>query len=779
MPPSAPVVVEPALRPEPTPRRPLSLDLVPAAPRAGLDGLRRHARLAAFTTVVVAVLAFSWGWPGRLVLDGPGVSMYVQLALDHLQHGGIPYWLPNMWAGSPAWALAPSFPVLALIPAAVLVGAETAVKLATLGAQITGGWGVFVLAQSLWGRRTTVLPLTAAVIYALHPLFISHGALFGHETSVWVMAVTPWLAWSVRKAFQGTGRRYAVLAGMLAAFAVLQQAEHAYGLVLMCLCQLAIEVGRARRADRRAPGARGVRHVLLQAGTIGAVGVGLIAFWLAPFLALSRSFVLTPPDVVRAVLEHGIGSVLGHEPGTFLTRSHALSGTVVFQGDLLTGNVYLSWVCLIPTFLTAFLLARHDDDGHLTAVLVAGAVGVWLSSAGVPLADSGPAHRFELVPFLVIGALTGLLFGSCIRRVTSGRATVIGTAVALLVLLSVPYVTPFLALQRVVPLLNSIRFPRFYPVAALGVTLGAVYPLRFIGPWARARRPALAPALTIAAALALLGLFFVDIHPYRSFYRVSPPADQAAYQQATDTLNAVGADFRVATPLFGDPRLTAALLRTGYDLSVGWPHPIASKQVWRVTGEAMISPPVYREEALGLSGTAYFASERLSDPVHGVQRVIGVHLERNPSVLPLVRAYDQALVVRDSAIAPELAVSLAHRNVAVVTGGSEVARALGTVADGVVTNPDACDERRTGTGDVAHEVAMACAIHRWVGVYAGFELRSVSDYVGGVFRSSTDGLSAVSVWLDRNPGDTTHLSLHEVGSDGGIGAEVADRKSVV
>src|SRR5439155_11763873 len=97
---------------------------------------------------------------------------------------------------------APSFPVLSLLPAAMVLGPETAVKLATLAAQIAGGWGAFVLAQSLWDRKSTVLPLTAAVIYALHPLFVSHGALFGHETSIWVMAVTPWLAWSVRKAFK-------------------------------------------------------------------------------------------------------------------------------------------------------------------------------------------------------------------------------------------------------------------------------------------------------------------------------------------------------------------------------------------------------------------------------------------------------------------------------------------------------------------------------------------------------------------------------------------------
>src|SRR5205085_816269 len=78
-------------------------------------------------------------------------------AVDHLQHGGgIPYWMPEMWGGTPAWALAPSFPTLALVPLAIVTGPDTAVKLATLAAQAVGGWGAFVLAQSLWQRRSTV-----------------------------------------------------------------------------------------------------------------------------------------------------------------------------------------------------------------------------------------------------------------------------------------------------------------------------------------------------------------------------------------------------------------------------------------------------------------------------------------------------------------------------------------------------------------------------------------------------------------------------------------------
>src|SRR5205823_4890026 len=107
--------------------------------------------------------------------------------------------------------------------------------------------------------------------------------------------------------------------------------------------------------------------------------------------------------------------------------------------------------------------------------------------------------------------------------------------------------------------------------------------------------------------LLLLAAFLVDVHPYRSFYRVRPPDGDAAYRQAADNLAAVGSDFRVATAQFGDPRLSSSLLKSGFELSVGWPHPIAARDAWRLTGEAIIGPPFYREKALGLSATAYMA----------------------------------------------------------------------------------------------------------------------------------------------------------------------------
>lgn len=777
----AETVPERGLSEEPAARAPEPSGPPPAAPahrrwrtRAG-DTWSQHPRPVAFGTVAVAVLVFSQGWPGRLVLDGPGVAMWLDMVVGQLQHGGgVPYWMPQMWAGSPAWALAPSLPTLVLAPLGLLVGGEQAVKLATLAAQIVGGWGAFMLAQALWndparprvghGSRL-LLPAAAALLYALHPLVVSHAALFGHETSLWVIAVTPWLAWTIRQALQGGGRRWAVASGLLAAWAILHQAEHAYGLVLMGGLQLALELARARHR----PGA--VRYVLSQTLLMAAVTAGLIAFWLLPFLTMSRSFVLTPPEVVRSVLQDGLAAVLGNEPGTFLSRAAPITQPVGFDGDLLGGNVYLSWVCLIPTFLTALLISRHDDDGHLTAVLLAGAIGLWLSTAGIPLAQSGPANRYELLPFLVVGSLMGLLAGSCLRRMSSGRAATLlglGAAAALLI---APYVTPFLALQRVIPLLSSVRFPRFYPVAALGVALGAVYPLRIGSAWLEGRRPDWARRATIAATAVLLVAFLVDIAPYRSFYRARPSDGAEAYQRAASNLAAVGDDFRVGVPMFGDPRLSRSLLDKGVALSTGWPHPIAGRNAWRLTGEPMIAPPFYREQALGLAGTAYLASEQFAEADRERRRVTGVQMQRDPWALPLVRAYRRTVVVRDSSITPELAVSLAQHNVAVVAGGARETEALAELHPDVVGARDACGKEFTAAGAIANEVAMACALDNWIGSFAGYDVLRVGGGLGGVVRSQAPGLQGIGVWLDRAPG-ATELILHSVDADGAVGPEI-------
>ena len=717
--------------------------------------------------VLFAVLSFSRGWAqGTLVLDGPGTSLYVDLALDHLRAGnGLPYWVPDMWSGTPTWALGPSVPVLLLLPLAALIGADESVKMAILAFQVAGGCGAFVLARSLWGR--TWPAVAAGLLYGLHPFFMSHGAFAGAETSLGVIAVTPWLVWSLRLALRRCGGQYVALAGLFAAFAVLHQAEHAYGVVMLCGLLLLVELARARRAK---PGPDAPGGVLFRAGAVVLIGLGVVAHWLAPFLVLGKNFVLSPPDLVRSelVTPESTGARVGQDLGIFLHRSNGFSS--IFDGDLLrVGSFYLGWVLVALTVVTVLLLPRRDHDGYLTTILLSSLVGVWLSSGAVPLASSDLAQPAHVVALTVVGAVAGVLVGTFLRRLGLRRAAGPAAVAAAVFLVIAPYVAPFLSLQEVVPLLSSIRFPRFYTIAPLALALAGVYPLTRIQGWAAARQPRIAPLFSAALSLVLVGVFLVDVHPYRTFYRLNPPM-RSPEDARTATILARGDEgLRLGTDNYGDPGVVSALVDTGWDLSVGWPHPLAGKQLWRMTTEAMSGPLGYRFNALALSGTQYVIKQRFgeSDPNAGVLSLQEFQrLEANPRVRPVVRAYEEAMVVEDRALTPVLAATLAHRNVGVVAGDDQAGAALGPIARTLVGSADACrDGSTTGLGaGAAGEVFTACSIHRWLGTTKGY-VDVGGGTVGGIFRSPGADLRGIAVWLDRAPGPT-ELLLNELAADG-------------
>lgn len=726
---------------------------------------------AVLALMSLAVIGFSGGWRyGDLVLDGPGVAMYVDMALDNWQGFGVPYWLGEMWGGAPVWSFAPSLPVLKLLPLGSILGGEEAVKAMTLVAQIVGGWGTWILARSLWGRGSPAL--LAGFIYGLHPLFVTH-AFFGHETSIWVMASTPWLVWSLRLALRGRGVRYVVGAGLIAGFAVLQQPEHVYALVVLCGALLVVELARARITGS---GPTGWGGVLVRATVVVVIGLGVTAHWLVPFATMSEQFVLTPPAAAQSVLFEGVAADVGQEMGLFLRRSSELQGTAGFVGrNLLSGTLYLSWVAFALTLATIVLLPRRDRDGCLTAVLFAGAVGVWMSTAGIPLANSGPVARGQLLPFAAVGTLAGLLVGSLLRRLRLSRwLAALGTLATAGLLLLLPYATPFVALQKVVPFMASIRFPRLYHIAALAVALAAAYPLTLVRDWAMRRQPRSAAPLAGAAALAVAGLFVVDIWPYRSYYEAQAPHRDDAYALAERRLDSFGGAGRVATENFGDPAAVGYLLAQDQEVSSGWPHALASASAWQVTGEAFLAPRGLSDAAFGLSATTHRAAEVYAFPGNDESLVSEVALRLNTRAMPLVRTYDQALVLADEEISPLLATSLAQRNIGVVNAGAATAAELGNRARAFLGDDDAC----AGAGDipvqeVARQLATSCSLERWVGVFTGSSQRKVDERPGALFTPPLDGLAGISVWLDNPPGPT-RLVVYELADDPGApGIEVA------
>jgi hypothetical protein len=734
--------------------------------------------LVAVTALLTAVLAaFSGLWTGgSLLIDGPGIALYVRLATDYLTAiGRVPYWVPEMWSGAPVWALAPSLPAIMLVPIASVFGPAVAVKVAILAFQVIGGVGAYVLARSIWGR--TPANLVAALVYTLHPFILSHGPLAGAETASGVLAVVPWLVWTLRLGLRGEGTRYVVGAGFLAAFAVIHQAELAYGLVILCVVLVVGEAGRLRSIGSTMP----VRRVVARAAAVGGLAMALAAHWLLPFLALGKSFVLSPPELVKGELYNGIGASVGREIGIFFTRASYRTGTISFTRDgILSDFFYLGWVCVAVSVVSLVLISRRDGERTLAAVLLVSLVGVWMSTAAVPLASSGPAQRHQWIGLGLAGAAAGLALGAYVRRLgLHPRGRVVAVVGGLGLLCALPFVTPFLSLQTFVPLVSSLRFPRFYVVAPLGLALGTAYPIVHLAREG-VRRPRLRVVPPAALAVVIALAFIVDVLPYRSFYRLNPPADDAAYQQMAASLASVGGDARIATGSI-DPRSITAVMDTGRPLSVGWPHPLAGVHNWRLSGEAYVAPFGYREAAYGLSSTGYLAVEETSDRGTDHEAVASIRLIRNPRILPLVRTYDQAVVMSDTNLAPLLATSLAARNVAVVDEIPDAERRLGGMPVAKVPGARPCRPESVSTlGPLAGEVAVACALHPWIGAFfAGSTLQPLRGHeVGGVYQSLANGLRGLAVWLDGNPG-RAELALYELGDDGHtLGPELARSQAV-
>jgi hypothetical protein len=727
-------------------------------------------------------LVFTRAWTGgHLVLDGQGQSLWVKLALDHWWgNAGVPYWIGEMWSGTPAWGLAPTFPVINLLPVAALIGPEEAVRAFGIAAQIIGAWGAFILARSLWENRAGAL--MAGFVYGLHPLLVSHLALFGHQTSIAVMAATPWLVLAVLAALRGQGRRWIALAGLLSGFCILEQAEHIYGLLLLIGCVFMTELASTAKAGGRAAAS----GLLRRATAVGGLAGGMAAYWLLPLSKLNTAFVLTPPELARYTLTSDVGARLGNDPGLYLRRTGGVGNIVTFNTlDVFNvGSFYLSWVCVLLTIVTIVAVARRRGNGTLSAILVASTLALWTSNGGVAFV-SGSLAKQGPIPWLVVGALSGLLLGGFIRQLHLGRVgTGIGVVLAVL-LFGLPYVAPFLAIQDFVPLLLNVRFPRLYPIAILGFALGAGYPVVLATEWASQHRPQHARVLAPAVALALIAAFLVDAAPYSGFYNVSPPDPTAGYTQAATRLAAAGDSFRVAGTI--DPRVVEPLLDSGRDQATGWPHPVASQAIWHLTFESLFaSPPGFRDGALGLSSTGYYVFDPSSDPIRGTgpnapTKVDEVTLQRNPGALPLVRAYDSAVIVKDATLAPDLAVQLSRRGIGVITGDSQAARALGPVVRARVPAENACASPRAERPQgpqldaiLAREVASACSLNKWVGGIIELGTVGLSSGTGGVFTDHRGELRGISVWLDRTAGPT-ELILRELGPDGRLLGPVVAR----
>ena len=775
-----------------------------AAPRRRRLRATRAARELGWGTLVVAsyavaVVAFTGGWnEGSLVIDGPGSVLWVRLATENAARGDIPWWIGELWTGTPAWALAPSLPVIELVPLARRWGPERAVEVAALASLVAGGVGTYALVLAWWGQRVSAF--VAGALFAFSPLALAHQGLFGWEPVGWVMAATPWFILATRSALRRGGGRRVVGTAAVGAFAVLHQAEYAYYVAAFGAALVAAELGRAVAwfrdgvpevttepvgadadlADDGFPVLRGAldpppdrptpSRVVARAAAIALLTGGLLAFWLGPLLTLSDAFVLTPDTQVRRELTQGLAAEFGAHPEAFFTRT-------TFDGEGLPslfrpegGAFYLGAVAVGLAVAALPFLRRHDEAGSATAVAVVGLFALWLSSAGVPLGDSDPVRGGRVVGFVAVGAILGLVAVSLVTRLRRPAVQAVALLVVVAAVAAVPLVTPFTFLRSVVPLLQHVRFPRLYPGGAFAVVLLGGLALSLAEARVRARLPRGSRLVTAGAAALVLAAAAVDVAPYAHMFRLRPPPQDVALQTGVAEMLEGEDDVRIGTPHIPQAGLIDALHRTGFPLVSGWPHPLADPGVWRLTGAIENAPPDYVVRAMGVLAATHVVTRGAVAPVGARPVREAGWMTPVPRSLPFARVARGAVVLDDAAIAPELATGLAGTALGVVEGGAEAIGALGAVPAARVPADQVCD----GTSDaaladrvLAGHLARACALARWVAEpgerVAPAEQRST---VGAVVEAGAPGLAGLAFDLDRdNPGPTRlHLwALDEAG----------------
>jgi hypothetical protein len=430
-----------------------------------------------------------------------------------------------------------------------------------------------------------------------------------------------------------------------------------------------------------------------------------------------------------------------------------------------TGNFYLGWVALALTAIGIALLPRRDADGYLSGTLLAGALGIWLSTAAVPLALSKPALQGQIVGFAGIGITIGVLFGALFLRARAKRFLIPLTAVAGGLFVALPYLTPFQTLQRVVPFLDAVRWPRFYALAPLAVAIGAAVAVAAGLELAR-KRLRTDGVLAVATGILVVAAVALDVSPTRSLYGAPPePGVAAAHRDAAERISETKDHGRVAVYAYWDPVPVRTLLNGGLSLTNGWPHPVASSSVYTLAAKSWRIPGDHRLRAMGLLNTTHVvAPDDVAPPGEIVGRSGEYVIVRNDFAQPFIRGYARAAVVEDAEAADLLALALAPRGVSVVTGDRATATELGPLSVGFAPSSGGATGVRADALD--GELARARATTSWYGRFMIATADLVEEHsAGAIVRATRPGLAGLSVVTFGGPRATV-LTLQEVGADG-------------
>jgi hypothetical protein len=268
-----------------------------------------------------ALLQHSWlngqlPWTPRQ--EGLSVLRYLDGVLRELRAGhGFPSWDPREFDGFP-WRLTMSWTLYLVmaLPAWLLhLPSTTVLKVVQFAGFAGSGLGMYLYLRTVLGARRPAI--VAALAYMWLPTHAFLGAEVDIHSPVW--AILPLILYAEERSLRAAGRvrwRWTVAVAVLAALLAVVSSEYALlsapALVIYFLLREALAV-RRRESD--------LRGAALRLAVVGAVALGLAAFFVVPMLAatptvgiqdkhgaastftsdLVRGYAVTPSMVVRAI----------------------------------------------------------------------------------------------------------------------------------------------------------------------------------------------------------------------------------------------------------------------------------------------------------------------------------------------------------------------------------------------------------------------------------------------------------------------------------------------
>jgi hypothetical protein len=238
---------------------------------------------------LLVLLAVSPLFPAGLpnIADAP-IHLFRTMELVSCWKDGVyfPRWAPNLafGYGYPLFDFAPPLPYF-IAGALHVIGfsLETSIELLAMLCMAAYGFGMYLFARNILGRRGALL---AAGAYVYAPFRFREVLLYGgNYPQILAIGLFPWVLWTFERIVADGRRRY-VLAGALS-YAALILSHNFHAFIFTPLLILYIAALLCFRAARSHPaGATGFLKVLLRPAPFVALllGLGLTAFFWGPAL---------------------------------------------------------------------------------------------------------------------------------------------------------------------------------------------------------------------------------------------------------------------------------------------------------------------------------------------------------------------------------------------------------------------------------------------------------------------------------------------------------------